>query len=1451
MKKFTCIFLLFYLLSVLIAEDSLRETIYVPADYTTIQSAINAAVNGDEIIVSPGTYVENINFNGKAITLGSLYYTTQDTSYISQTIIDGGQSGNVVTFNSGEQNNTILSGFTITNGIGIINEEYPYCCGGGILCCNYSNPSLLNLNINNNSTMNSGGGIFCFYYSNPIIENTTIENNTAFHGGGIACWGGSPILKNLKIINNIGYANGGGIACMGNSNVRLQDVLIADNYSFEYGGGFWCQSSCYLTFSQVTIVNNHTAGHGGGILCYDQCNLILVNCIMWNNSPEEIYFRENNPPVTVVIAYSDIEGGKDGVITNDHGTLNWVEGNLNVSPNFIDEGSGDYNLLINSPCINAGTAYYEWEGDIIVNLSYGYFEGCAPEMGDNEFEESELFARFIVDRIQGCAPFEVQFNDISSGIATSWQWDFENDGVIDSYEQNPVFIYDAPGVYNVNLEIRNDDTGELSTELKEDLISILSPCVHNLDSGQWNHTIQNAINEAENWETLIVEPGTYFENINFIGKAITLGSLFHTTQDTCYISQTIINGNNNGCVVTFNNSEGTDSQLIGFTITQGEAIHGGGINCIAASPALTDLIITGNEADEGGGITCYLGSSPVISNVMISNNSAIFGGGIYIEGWCYPTITDIIVEDNYAGSYGGGIFVNYYSMGNITYSILRNNYAGDRGGGIYFSIQSSSNLADLLITGNQSGNKGGGIYCDDYSDPTLSNVTINYNIAEYGGGMYCEEGAGLSLNFENRCSIYMNSVNHRNRGSDLYNEGFLNTYVDTFTVADPTEFHAYPAGNFVFYIMHSYLEQVDADLYVSPEGNNCNSGLTNDDPLKNIYYACSIIQAESNPHTIFLDEGIYSPSINGERFPVVLPDNVSLCGVSENSVILDGENCDNILRIDDAGIAYVSNMTLMNGNAEKGGGIYCSETELTIENITLIGNNAAEGGGLFCGQSEVYLSGVTIKHNSASVKGGGICNDTGQIFFSEDNLCNIFSNNVDHRGVGSDLFAEVYCNVIVDTFTVLEPTDYHASLRYLFIFDIINFVQEQVNADLYVSPEGNDNNSGLTAMDPFKTIQHACSIILADDEDPHVIYLAEGIYSPSVNGDFFPINVPDNVSIVGENRGNVILDAEGLAGVIRCVGVENAVISGLTAINGLNQYGGGISCYNSNLALENIDIRNNTATWWGGGIFCEESVLFLKRVLIAGNSATYQGGGINCHSGEISLINVTVSDNQAPEGAGIYEETGHIENYLNCIIYNNIPEELFICSFGIFPIAYSDLKGGLDAVLDPGCPPYYEWLEGNINMDPLFLDTANGNYTLTINSPCINAGIAYYEFPYDYIVELEPEEYFDYAPDMGAYEYTETIDNDDDLLFDKIEFGNYPNPFNPETIITYQLTESGKVSIEVYNIRGQKVAVLLDEEQEKGEHNFTWNAAGINSGVYFIRLTSGTYQKTSKAVLLK
>ena len=100
----------------LIFQNLYSKTIKIPNDQPNIQVGIVSSSSGDTILVSPGTYYENINFNGKNIVLGSLFLTTGDTSYISQTIIDGNQQGCVVVFENGEDSTALLTGFTITNG---------------------------------------------------------------------------------------------------------------------------------------------------------------------------------------------------------------------------------------------------------------------------------------------------------------------------------------------------------------------------------------------------------------------------------------------------------------------------------------------------------------------------------------------------------------------------------------------------------------------------------------------------------------------------------------------------------------------------------------------------------------------------------------------------------------------------------------------------------------------------------------------------------------------------------------------------------------------------------------------------------------------------------------------------------------------------------------------------------------------------------------------------------------------------------------------------------------------------------------------------------------------------------------------------------------------------------------------------------------------------------------
>ncbi len=174
-------------------------SVTVPGSFISIQAAIDAASNGDTVIVLPGTYYENINFRGKNVVLTSLYYLNADLTYIVATIINGSNpafddTASCVIFNSWEDSSAILQGFTITGGMGTkwldSHGAGLYREGGGILI-DFSSPTIKHNIITGNTVSNmsgvvsTGGGGIRIGDGNPEITHNIIANNQARYGAGI------------------------------------------------------------------------------------------------------------------------------------------------------------------------------------------------------------------------------------------------------------------------------------------------------------------------------------------------------------------------------------------------------------------------------------------------------------------------------------------------------------------------------------------------------------------------------------------------------------------------------------------------------------------------------------------------------------------------------------------------------------------------------------------------------------------------------------------------------------------------------------------------------------------------------------------------------------------------------------------------------------------------------------------------------------------------------------------------------------------------------------------------------------------------------------------------------------------------------------------------------------------------------------------------------------------
>ena len=301
---------------------ALAQIIHVPADQPTIQAGINVATEGDTVLVADGTYLENINFRGKAITVASHFLIDADTNHINNTLIDGSQplypdSASVVSFCSGEDTTSVICGFTIKNGNGLhMPDFFGMNAGGGIICYDATAKILNNKILNNKVTNNNyagGGGIGAIMDDDSfwmVIKNNTVMYDSVVSVTGESFGAGIYVLCNAIIEDNIiehnyshctnGLADGGGIGSetfAGNTNkIFLKNNCIRYNIVEGYnacGGGIYCNWSAadiYNCQINNNTLNAQNLAMGGGVRIGEGLQTInILNSEILDNSIHSSY----------------------------------------------------------------------------------------------------------------------------------------------------------------------------------------------------------------------------------------------------------------------------------------------------------------------------------------------------------------------------------------------------------------------------------------------------------------------------------------------------------------------------------------------------------------------------------------------------------------------------------------------------------------------------------------------------------------------------------------------------------------------------------------------------------------------------------------------------------------------------------------------------------------------------------------------------------------------------------------------------------------------------------------------------------------------------------------------------------------------------------------------------------------------------------------------------------
>ncbi len=943
-------------------------------------------------------------------------------------------------------------------------------------------------------------------------------------------------------------------------------------------------------------------------------------------------------------------------------------------------------------------------------------------------------------------------------------------------------------------------------------------------------------------------------------------------------------------------AEGTENDSIKFICYSGTNWQGIDLkdNSNANASISHSLIKNSNSS----GIYCGWNSTATITNNIIANNSASYGGGIYCGNNSTTVITNNKIINNSASN-GAGIYC--YSNATITNNIIANNSADYSGGGI--SCRSNATITNNMIA-NNSTNYGGGIYCD--SNATITNNTITNNSANSGGGFYCYSANPNILNtviYGNVSSDSGNQVYIGDNSSPYFahcdiegdlddfggNELPVEKYVENINiyplwVAPCTETGNQPNAENADYHLQDNSPCIDAgtpytnldeDGTITDIGAFTTTGWAGTGNVPDNIFTGGTLSGTIDSDMIIIGDIEVSqgtaltinPGITLRFVGATLTINGTLIaeGTESDSIKFIGYNGANWQGIDlvynsnaNATISYsliknsissgiycgisstatITNNIITNNLASMGGGIYCS-SNTTITDNTIVSNSANNGGGIYC-NSNANITNNAITNNSAIYGGGGIyCSSNATI------TNNTIANNLANSGGGINLINsnQAIANNLIKTNNASQKggaiyTQNCTDLK-LVNNTVVNNTSDNLGKSFYF-----ENSTVLSADNIIWNFNSDNTIYIADESSQITVSHCDFSNENEIVGN------TNNLVLTGNITGNPqFVDNENI---YFLKDTSPCINAGLTDLTGLNIPETDILGNNRQNGI--IDIGAYEYGQIAPVINLPESISFAEDTELSvdfsqyiqdynDDSITLSISGNTNILANIDSLNITFSTTKnwnGTETINISANDGNTEKLIAIgqvdIIVTPVNDAPVITSFSpeesdfeliessqiVFEVTAKDIDSEIN----------YSWFlnstDQEIAKNTIALNfSENGEYEIK----CI---VSDGEFNEEQIWNIT-------VNNTNMPEFTQLI-------------GNYPNPFNPETTINFNVKKGETAQIEIYNILGQIVKTY--PIFNSGNHKIIWNGKDNNNnkvgtGVFFYRLKSNSVTQVRKMMLLK